>query len=63
MFTLLLVLIQFINYQIDDLPAGDYEIVAMFDNEEYKEKQHSYRTPRLANYRHHSDGEFFIYRI
>ena len=34
----------------------------MFDKEEHVEPQHSYRSPRLANYRHHPDGKFCTYK-
>ena len=48
-------------FQIDDLPAGDYEIVAMFSDEDETEdeEQNSYRRPRLANYRNQQDCKSF----
>ena len=39
------------NFQIDDLPAGDYEIVAMFDDEKAEQQHANDRRPRLANFR------------
>ena len=53
--------------QIDDLPAGDYEIVAMFDEEEdeqYQQSGNGGRRPRLANYRNNQNrkcSQFIFY--
>ena len=43
---------------MEDLPAGDYEIVAMFDADKGVEAADtSYRRPRLASYRQPSGGK------
>jgi hypothetical protein len=43
--------------KMEDLPAGDYEIVAMFDAEKGVDAADtSYRRPRLASYRQPSGG-------
>ena len=43
---------------MEDLPAGDYEIVAMFDAEKGVDTADtSYRRPRLASYRQPSGGK------
>ena len=43
---------------MEDLPAGDYEIVAMFDAEKGVDGDDtSYRRPRLASYRQPSGGK------
>ena len=43
---------------MEDLPAGDYEIVAMFDAEKGIDGEDiSYRRPRLASYRQSSGGK------
>ena len=33
----------------------------MFDNDEVGKEENSYRRPRLASYRPHSDGKLYVY--